>query len=137
MRGMEENIKKILNKYEVVLGYIFGSHARGTAGSLSDIDVAVALPFGLSDEEQAEKIGNIRGEIQQAFKTDYVDVINLMQNENSALRHDIIFGGKAVLNKDQNLKTFLELKTVKDFEDTRYLRDMQFRILKEKIYVTD
>lgn len=132
---MEEKIKEIFEKRGIVLGYIFGSHARNTNGPLSDIDVAVVLSLSLSEKEQVEKIENIRNEIQKEFKTNYVDVINLMQNNNPALRYDIIFGGKIVLVKNANLKKFLELKAVRDFEDTKYMRNVQFSILKEKIYV--
>jgi uncharacterized protein len=133
---MEEKTKEIFDKYEVVLGYIFGSYARGTEGPMSDIDVAVVFPFSLSDKEQKEKIENIRSEIQRAFNINHVDVINLGQNKSPALRHDIIFKGKAILIKNENLKKTLEIKAVQDFEDTKYMRAVQFNILKEKIYVT-
>lgn len=129
-----DKIKEILEKSGVVLGYLFGSHARGTAGPLSDIDIGVVLPFGLKKEEQEEKIKDIRSEIQDKFKTDYVDVINLNVNNNDALRHSIIFGGKSLVAKDRRLKTALELKAVRDYESTKYMRKVQFNILRNKIY---
>ncbi len=131
---MGEVITKILEKHGVALGYIFGSHARDTAGPLSDIDVAVAFPYSLSRDGQDEKIASLRNEIQKIFKTDYVDVINLNINNNPALRYSIIFEGKALLVADPNLKTFLEIKAVKDYEDTRHLRDVQSKIIRNKIY---
>lgn len=133
---MEEKIAEIMEKHGVILGYLFGSQARGTAGSLSDIDIAVVFSFGMSDKEQAGEIENIRGEIQHEFKTNYADIINLSQNNNPALRYGIIFGGKAILVNDANLKTTLELKAVRDFEDTKYLRAVQSLIIKNKFNVT-
>ena len=127
---MEESIEKILSKYGVVLGYLFGSHARGTAGPLSDIDVAVSFSRDISDEEQDEKVENIRSEIQKEFKTDFVDVINLNKNQNILLGHRIVFGGKPLVIKDRKTKQILESKYLHEYEDTRYMRADQFKILK-------
>jgi hypothetical protein len=132
---MEETIKNILKKQGVSLGYLFGSQARGTAGPMSDIDVAVIFPYNLDEKNQAEKIENIRSKIQHEFNTNYVDVINLSQNNNPALCYNIVFGGKVLLAEDLDLKTRLELKVVRDYEDTKCLRSVQSIIIKNKFNV--
>jgi predicted nucleotidyltransferase len=133
---MEQIITDILKKHGVVLGYLFGSHARGTSGPLSDIDVAVVLPVSLSDDEQFAVIAAIRSDIQNAFRTDFVDVINLNTNKNPALRRAILFEGVALVVTDKLIRKNLELKAVREYEDTKFLRDAQFRIIIKKFYVS-
>src|SRR3972149_5893603 len=61
---------------EIKFAYLFGSHAKGTAGKLSDIDVAVFV------EENALKADYPYGykamlitELMKALKTNKIDVI--------------------------------------------------------------
>jgi predicted nucleotidyltransferase len=58
----------------VVFGYLFGSLAGGTAGPLSDIDVAVYLREGTDPGE--EKL-DLTARLVDALATDRVDVVVL------------------------------------------------------------
>jgi len=51
---MEETIKIFL-KNKVFSRLPFGSQARGTAGPMSDIDVAVIFPYNLDEKNQRKK----------------------------------------------------------------------------------
>lgn len=134
---MEEKIIEIFNKHGVILGYLFGSYARGTTGPLSDIDVAVVFPREIDKEEENRKIDEIKYEIEKIFNIKRADVINLRKNTNIALGYKIVFEGKVLVVNDSNLKFSLESKYMRDFEDTKYLRSVQFKILMNKIYVAN
>src|SRR3989344_1439482 len=101
---MEQKIKEILEKYDVTLGYLFGSYARGTNNKFSDIDVAVVFPVDISTRDVEERKEKIISEIIKVALVNNVDLINLRENENVNLIYDIIFKGKAVLVKDERFK---------------------------------
>ncbi len=132
---MEEVITDILRAYGVSLGYLFGSHARGTAGPLSDIDVAVYFSRPINPQEEERKENEIKHQIQDRYKVKKVDIINLGKNGNVALGYNILFGGKALVVNDRRLQRALESKYLHAFEDTKYLRATQFNILRNKIHV--
>jgi len=44
-------IKEILEKNGVELAYVFGSYARGKEGPLSDFDVGIVFPKGISSNK--------------------------------------------------------------------------------------
>lgn len=54
---LREQLGALLGRQkDVVVAYLFGSLARGTAGALSDVDVAVLLVDGASPDRQLELI---------------------------------------------------------------------------------
>lgn len=134
---MEEIIANIFKKHNVFLGYIFGSHARGTAGPMSDIDVAVFFLRSLNPLEEDMEEREIKYEIQNAFEADRVDVINFKKNNNIALGYKILFEGKALVVLDEHFKHLLEMKYLREFEDIKYFKNNQFNILKNKLHVAD
>lgn len=134
---MEEVITNILKKYGVSLGYLFGSTARNTAGPLSDVDIAVFFSYSINSPEEEKRENKIKHEIQNAFKIERVDVINLKKNKNIALGYKILFEGKALVISDKYLKRAFETKYLHEFEDMKYFKNIQFNILKNKLYVAN
>ena len=51
---MERAAAELARELDVVLGYLFGSAARGRADALSDVDFAVLLDHGLSPEARVD-----------------------------------------------------------------------------------
>lgn len=132
----EENknkIAEIMARYGVILGYLFGSAVRGMMGPHSDIDVAVLFNESIDTDEQSKNREEIRDEISNAFNVESVDVINLNQQTNPVLRYDAVLEGKAILVKDLSIKARLARAVLREFEDTRYLRETSYRILREQI----
>lgn len=134
---MEEIIANIFKKHNVFLGYLFGSHVRGTAGPMSDIDVAVFFSCSLNPLEEDREEREIKYEIQDAFKAERVDVINLKKNKNIVLGYKILFEGRALVVLDEHFKHLLEMKYLREFEDMKYLKSVQFNILKNKLHVAN
>jgi predicted nucleotidyltransferase len=80
----------------VVFALLFGSHARGTAESESDVDVALRLPEGTSDYERFRVRNRIDAELQR-FADGFVDVsdVDALPTEvaYAALRDGIVLVG--------------------------------------------
>lgn len=63
----------------VLLAYLFGSHARGQAGPLSDVDVAVLLDDGFAADQYFDMRLQIIGGLIDILHSNDVDVIILNQ----------------------------------------------------------
>ena len=70
----KDKIITILRANGAVVGYLFGSYARGTAGTLSDIDIGVAFPKKMSSLDQEDRVENVRGSSEKIYGRDRVDV---------------------------------------------------------------
>ena len=68
-------VRRVLESRPVVLGVLFGSYARGTAGSHSDVDVAVVFEPSVDDRLGARL--DLGVELSLAFGTDDIDVVDL------------------------------------------------------------
>jgi len=100
----------------VVLAYLFGSHARGRAGPLSDLDVAVLLE-GRPDDDccfdmRLEVIGGLMG----LLHTNDVDVVVLNQAL-PALRYAVLRDGILLFCRDRQAMIEFRLRTVNEYLD--------------------
>lgn len=129
----KKKIAEILARHGAVLSYLFGSAARGTMGPHSDIDVAVFFDNSLTSDEQEKLKESIRDEIVNNFKVPFADVINLNKQTNPVLRYDAVLEGEAIFVKDIALKAQLARAVLREFENTRHLRETSYRILHEQI----
>mgnify|MGYP001585612594 CR=1 FL=1 len=127
-------IEPILEKHQVVLAYLFGSAARGTMGMHSDIDIGVVFDDRMIPREKQfdEKLA-IASEIEQKFKVRNADVINLNQQKNPVLRYEIVLEGKPIFAKDYSAQARLTRSVLREYEDTKYLRETAYQILREQI----
>lgn len=106
-------------KKGVVLGYLFGSHAVGLEGPLSDVDVAVLLDGRFSKAKRFElRLKLIRG-LSSLLRTDKVDVV-IMNDAPLTLNYEIIKHGKALVVKDDELKLEVESKILSTYLDRIY-----------------
>ena len=117
----------IMRSRGAVIGYVFGSYARGTAGYLSDIDVGVVFPVTMSKDIQESRIEEIRNALEKKFGgRDKADVVNVAMVKNPLLRYIITLGEGTVLFADENiLKNKLADFARRDYEDTKPLRAIQ------------
>ncbi len=65
-------------RHGVVLAYLYGSQARGQAGSLSDVDIAVLFPAEMASDERLKRLLAVMGEFMDIFKRDDVFVADLV-----------------------------------------------------------
>ena len=64
----------LANRNDVLFAYLFGSHARGRASGMSDIDIAVFI-----DKPKEHKIDKLQliQELSEALETDSLDLVYL------------------------------------------------------------
>lgn len=75
----------------VALVFLFGSHARGEAGPLSDVDVALLLSPVIPREEYLNYRLKYSAVIANAIRDDRVEVV-LLNSAPPALAHQVIRG---------------------------------------------
>ena len=89
---------------EVLEAYLFGSHARGKAGSDSDVDVAVYIDETAADEGHWGYRAELTTHLMVALGTDDVDVVVLNQAP-ILLYHRVLCDGVRLLSRDLRATT--------------------------------
>ncbi|MDE2040832.1 MAG: nucleotidyltransferase domain-containing protein [Patescibacteria group bacterium] len=126
-----DKIISIMRQNGAVVGYLFGSYARGTAGPLSDIDVGVIFPEDTDKKSGEDRVEKIRAGLEEMFGRDKADVVNVPTAKNPLLRYMITFGdGNLLFSLDDTLKNTAAYYSRRDFEDTKHLRRIQADVLK-------
>ena len=119
-------IAEILRKNGAVVGYLFGSYSRDTAGALSDLDVGIVFPKSTVETIQEEKIEKIRSELERVFGRDKVDIVNVSTLQNPLLRYIIVLSeGQTLFNDNTGLHNEISALALREYEDTRALRAIQ------------
>jgi predicted nucleotidyltransferase len=116
----------------VVVAYLFGSQARGDAGPLSDVDVAVLLEEGLSSAEILALRLRLMEAIGRALRLERVDVVAL-NDASYLLQHRVIRDGRILFSRDELARVRYEFRVLRDYLDFRYFEDKYFRAMEDRI----
>ena len=96
MKEILDIIKKfILENVDCDAIVLFGSYARGTQNSESDIDIAIKPNTNISKKQ----IFYLSQELEEKIKTE-VDLINL-DDINDSFRYEILINGKTIFCRDE------------------------------------
>jgi len=130
--GHLDELKEIFVKHGVVLAYLFGSQAEGTARLSSDVDVAVLLPPGASRDRQFDVRLSMTNELMGVFHKDVdVAVLNyigaLLAYE--VVQHGILLYEDALVQPRQEFVVFATLY----YADTAHFRRLALKYLGEDI----
>ncbi len=101
------------------LAYLFGSAAKGKAGKLSDVDIALRFDDSLSKKERFKLQLNLIGDIAALLKTDKVDLVDIDEAPLS-LKFEIIKANCPVFVRDETLKIDFEQEVMSRYLDRRY-----------------
>ncbi len=119
-------------RHGVVLAYLYGSQARGQAGSLSDVDIAVLFPAEMASDERLKRLLVVMGEFMDIFKRDDVFVADLAE-ATPLLRHQVYKEGRLLYCRDDKVRVKFMTEAVRDYVDTEPLRRIQRQYLKQHI----
>jgi len=112
-----EKMVKILKGYEdVIFAYLFGSHARGEASEMSDIDVAVYLNPSLSPDAMWNTFLDIASRL--SFRQVEVDVV-LLNTASYRLSYEVL-KGRLLLSRDERMRKEFIYRTLRSYLDRRY-----------------
>lgn len=103
----------------VKLAYLYGSAAKGKAGKLSDVDIAVLFDDSLSKKERFKLQLKLIGEIAALLKTDKVDLVDIDEAPLS-LKFEIIKANCPVFVRNRMLKIDFEHEVMSRYLDRRY-----------------
>lgn len=126
-RHLSAVVEVLVDAPEVLFAYLFGSAARGEAGPLSDVDVAVWL------EPSAQAFQQRLLLIERLCRTlghDRVDLIDLARSP-VLLRYEVIRDGR-VLKEDRERRVAFEVQVLREYMDTAYLRRVQLQALRAR-----
>jgi hypothetical protein len=110
-----------LDRPEVMAAFLFGSQARGTAGPLSDVDVAILHDPGLASRERLDLRLALAASAEAALGTSEVDIV-LLNGAPPLLRHRAIRDGIRFLDRRPEKRIGFEVRTMNDYVDTEPLR---------------
>ena len=112
----KEQLARIFKKQKVAFAYLFGSQAKGTAGSLSDIDIAVYFDKEVDATEHFDLKLDVLGEITDLYKTDEIDLI-VLNEAPPLLAHRILKEGLLIFSDDDKIRLAYEVKAVLKYLD--------------------
>jgi len=130
--NIEELVRVFQGRQDVIAAYLFGSQAKGTAGSLSDMDVAYLLDDELFEKEMESPNNALYWAIAACLKTDHVSVVCLNEAP-LTMRQAIISTGKVLYSSDERKRIEFTEATMREYMDTRPMREEYYRYLLERI----
>lgn len=114
-----ERLVRALDRDPVAAAYLFGSQSSGSAGPLSDVDIAVVLlPAG----DRAEVRCDLFAAVVDALGTGEVDLV-LADGAPPLLRHRIVRDGLRLVDRAPRARVRFETRALLDYLDTLHLRE--------------
>ncbi|MCS6937335.1 MAG: nucleotidyltransferase domain-containing protein [Candidatus Bipolaricaulota bacterium] len=99
---------------------------------MSDFDIGVLFDDGLSPQERFRRRLSLLAEVPRALNVPHVDVA-VLNEASPALRFKVIQYGRVLYNQDETVRVRFEAKTLREYLDTRPLRDLYRQRLFEAI----
>lgn len=124
------DLERIADTFGLGLIMLFGSQAHGHVTPLSDVDLGVLPVAGrrLSTREHLQLIVAF----QALFGRDDVDVV-LLDSAGPLLRYEAFTRGRALLERDVNLRSVAHMRALRDYEDTKHFRAVQFQAMRDHL----
>lgn len=117
-----------LESPEVVAAFLFGSQARGTAGPLSDIDVAILHVDGLSPRGRLDLRLGLATEASAALATEEIDMV-LLNGAPPLLRDRVMRDAIALIDRAPDVTRSFREATERDYAATESEReDLSLRL---------
>ncbi|HHY58779.1 MAG TPA: nucleotidyltransferase domain-containing protein [Chloroflexi bacterium] len=113
---------------EVLVAYLFGSYARGSATPHSDLDIAVLAPQEISREQAFRLRLTWIDAVQGLLHREAVDVVILNQAP-LALRYRVLRDGRVLACQDEQLRILYQADTVSRYLDFKPVIDRHERAI--------
>jgi predicted nucleotidyltransferase len=113
----------VLGDEPVRVAYLFGSHARGEASQLSDVDVALLAPDVVRHERLHLRL-RVIGRLSTAARIpDFVLDVIVLDESPLTLTGRVIRDGIVIYSVDEPLRAEYESRTFREFVDFSVLAD--------------
>ena len=117
-------VEVIAGRREVVLAYLFGSHARGRATPMSDLDFAVLLSEAIARAAYIDYQIALTQDLTRVFGSDEVQVVILNQAP-PLLAYAVVVHGRELLCRDAAARVRFRVRATQRYLDTQPLRKVQ------------
>jgi len=132
--GKLKGLKEILVKHGVVLAYLFGSHAKGTARASSDVDIAVLLPYDTPRSKFFDVRLALTDELMDLLHKNEIDVV-ILNEATPLLAYQVVKHGKIIYeDKATNPSTSFIVRVIKYYADTEHFRKISLKYLNAAMY---
>ena len=125
-------LSEVLDREGVVAAMLIGSQARGEAGPLSDVDIAVWHEPELDRERKWALQMDLIGVACDALKTTEVDLV-MLNDAPPLFQHRAIRDAVPLVERDRAQRVRLETRALLDYFDTAPLRLALKEGLKKRI----
>lgn len=113
-----EELKSIFKDYPyIAAAYLFGSHATGKKGPMSDVDIAVLLkePYP-KGRELMHEMDYLAYRVENVLQAGEVDLIEL-NNQGLIFQHNVLRTGKLIYDADPVFRIKFVAKVISDYCD--------------------
>ncbi len=112
--------------------YLFGSHARGTASKLSDIDIGILFRSHVDEARYFSLRLEYISRIMELLGTEKVEVVAL-NNAPLHLAYEIVSHGTMLLDRDPRQRVAFDADRIGRFLDFKPFLAVQLRAIKEHL----
>ncbi len=127
IEGVAGELREVLARDERVdCAWLFGSTARGEAGPLSDVDVAVLLSPSLAPQERLDVAAALWENLER--RCPRVDLV-ILEEAPPALRHRVFRDGILLIERDERRRVAFETRAIQEYLDFRHLAEIYDRAL--------
>jgi predicted nucleotidyltransferase len=116
---------------DVLVAYLFGSQARGEAGALSDVDIAVLLKPQIEDHNYLDARLQITSDVARLLATDDVDVL-ILNEAPPALAYAVLRDGVLLFCRDPETRITFYVRTVNGYLDFKPILERHERAILER-----
>ena len=117
------------NREEILLAFMFGSAVSERLTEKSDLDIAVLF----NSTPDFSLLVKIRDEISECMGRE-IDLV-VLNDASPVIRMQVLKNGKLLKNKDSVIYSNFFVKTVKEYDDLKYIRkEAEENILRGRIY---
>ena len=114
----EEKLKAIVEKYQITLVLLFGSHAKGDNRPDSDVDLGILFAH------EPPKLDALIAELISLFQDKTLDVV-VLNHSDPLLRFEIISNYKILYQQDKDSFINFYLNTLKQYNDIQKLLKLE------------
>ncbi|MEJ2249894.1 MAG: nucleotidyltransferase domain-containing protein [Candidatus Lokiarchaeota archaeon] len=126
-----KSIKKIAQKYNLSLIYLFGSKAIKKDSKLSDTDIAV-LPKDGVKKDRKDLVLDLIFEFSQLFHSDKIDLL-VLEGSSLSIQYNVISEGKLLYANNPDVRSDYETRIIKLYLDFKKFEEEYYENMRKSI----